>query len=83
LRITLDFDRGHQVSLRPASIAGIARAPIEDQKICLDRPYYRWRIALNDPQAGEIAFGASGFTQTLRAEPKLSGEQRLSTHDRR
>jgi hypothetical protein len=82
LRITLDFDQGHQISLRPVSIAGIARAPIEDQKICLDRPYYRWRIALNDPQGGEITFGASGFTQSLRAEPILCEEQRLSTHDR-
>jgi hypothetical protein len=71
------------VALSPLSIASIAREPIKDQKVCLDRPYWRWRIALNDPQGGEIAFGASDFTQTLRAEPKLSSEQRLSGHDRR
>jgi hypothetical protein len=71
------------VALRPLSIASIVREPIRDQKICLDRPYWRWRIELNDPQGGEIAFGASGFTQALRAEPKLCAEQRLSIHDRR
>jgi hypothetical protein len=82
LRVSFDFDQGHQIALRPLSIASVARDPIRDQKVCLDRPYYRWRIGLNDPKGGEIAFGASGFTQTLRAEPKVSEEQRLSRHER-
>ena len=41
------------------------------------REHYRWRIALNWPQGGAIAFGAREFTQTLRAEPVLLDEQRL------
>lgn len=31
---------------------------------------------------GEISFGASGFSQALRAEPVLTDEQRLSPADR-
>ena len=78
LRIAVDFgDTGYQVSLNELSIDGIERALVEDQKICLDRPYYRWRIVLNLPRGGEIAFGASGFTQELRADPVLLSEQRL------
>lgn len=42
-----------------------------------ERDYYRWRIELNLPQGGEIAFGARGFTQVLRAEPVLPDEQWL------
>ncbi len=37
----------------------------------------RWRIALNWPRAGEIAFDAAGFTQTLRAEPVVTDRQSL------
>jgi hypothetical protein len=77
-RISADFgDSGCQVAFREMSIAQVTRERVKDQKICLDRPYYRWRIELNDPQNGEIAFGASTFTQTLRAAPTLLDEQRL------
>ncbi len=83
LRIAVDLGgRGGQIALNELSIAGITRAPVADQKICLDRPYYRWRIALNLPEGGEIAFGASGFTQVLRAAPVLLDEQRLAAADR-
>ena len=59
------------------------RVPVADQKICLDRPYYRWRIALILPTGdGEIAFGASGYTQTLRAEPVLTDRQSLPAGSR-
>ena len=53
-----------------------------DQKVYLDRPYYRWRIRLNWPDASEISFGAVGFTQTLRAEPVLTEKQCLSRKER-
>jgi hypothetical protein len=45
----------------------------------LDRPfaYWRWTIELNVPKGGQIAFCASGFTQTLRREPILLPEQHL------
>jgi len=74
---------GHQVSLHPVSIAKIERQPIEGQRVFLDRPYYRFRIASNWPDGGEITFGAVGFTQTLRAEPVVSSEQLLTLAARR
>jgi hypothetical protein len=78
LRIRVDCgDSGGQVALHPLSIDTITRERIRDQKICFDRPYWRWRIALNSPHGGAITFGASGFTQTLRAEPVLLDQQQL------
>ena len=78
LRIALDWgDSGHQTALGEPQIDAITRAQVPEQKICLDRPYYRWRIALNWPRGGMIDFGASGFTQTLRAEPLVLDQQRL------
>jgi hypothetical protein len=47
-----------------------------------DRPSYRWRIALNWPQSGEIAFEAAGFTQALRAEPIVTDRQSLTQRAR-
>ena len=83
LKIDIDWGQlGAQVALQPASVAEIERAPIENQRIYLDRSYYRWRIALNSPQRGEITFGAVGFTQTLRAEPILSERQALTRAER-
>jgi hypothetical protein len=78
LQIAIDCgDSGGQIALHPLSIDAITRARIREQKICLDRPYYRWRIALNWPRGGTLTFGASGFTQTLRAEPVLLDQQQL------
>ena len=83
LRVDIDWgDSGCQMAIREASIDDIARERVTDQKICLDRPYYRWRIEANWPKGGVIAFGASGFTQTLRAAPVLIDEQKLSPLDR-
>ncbi len=83
LRLAVDFGgSGGQVSINELSIHAITRQRVEDQKVYLDRPYYRWRIALNLPSDGEIAFCASGFTQTLRAEPVLLDEQRLPAAER-
>ena len=75
-------DPGLQTAIHPISIDRIAREPVAEQKVFLDRPYYRWRIALNWPAGGEIVFGAVGFTQRLRAEPVLSARQHLSRHER-
>ena len=75
-------DSGCQVALSPLAIDGIVRDRVRDQKICLDRPYYRWRIAFTWPKDAAISFGASGFTQILRAEPVLRDEQRLSSAER-
>ena len=62
---------GGQVTLHEFSIDRISREPGRNQKVCLDRPYYRWRIDLNWPKGGVIAFAASVFTLALRAEPAL------------
>ncbi len=82
-RIRIDWgDSGFRVALYPVSIDKIEREAVRDQKVYLDRPYYSWRIRLNSPRAGEIAFGAVGFTQTLRAEPVLRDTQHLSVRER-
>ena len=84
LRIAVDCGHsGNQIALHAWSIDAITRQPIADQRVCLDRPYYRWRIALNMPTGGEMSFGASGFTQFLRAAPVLLDQQTLSAADRR
>lgn len=78
LRIDVDCNTtGLQASLALPSIAAIEREPITDQRVYLDRSYYRWRIRLNGTPSGEIAFGAVGFTQTLRGEPVVSEQPRL------
>lgn len=83
LQIAVDCgDTGGQVALYTLSIDAITRERIVEQKICFDRPYYRWRIAFNWPRGGEIRFGASDFTLDLRAEPVLQDQQQLSPLDR-
>jgi hypothetical protein len=82
-KIDIDWGHsGHQASVHPASMDGIERELLQDQKVFLDRPYYRWRIRLNWPESGGIAFGAVGFTQTLHAEPVLTDKQCLSRSER-
>jgi hypothetical protein len=73
---------GFRVALHPVSIGRVERKPVQDQKVYLDRPYYDWTIHLNWPDGGEIAFGAVGFTQTLRAEPVSTENQCLSRSER-
>jgi len=83
LQVAVDCgDSGGQVALHTLCIDAITRERIVDQKICFDQPYYRWRIAFNWPRGGEIRFGASDFTLTLRAEPVLQDQQQLSPLDR-
>src|SRR5215831_13027894 len=77
LSVHVDWDGGGQVALHLLSIDGIERERQRDQKVYLDRPYYRWIIRLNWPRDGRITFGAAGFTQTLRAEPVVSPAQSL------
>ncbi len=78
LKIAIDWgDSGDRTMLHNVSIAGITREPVPDQEGYPVREHYRWQIALNWPEGGEIGFGAHGFTQTLRAEPVLLDEQWL------
>ena len=82
-KINIDWGpSGFQISLHPISIGDVLREPVHPQKVYLDRPYYSWRIRLNWPESGEIAFGAVGFTQTLRGEPVLTERQSLSLRER-
>jgi hypothetical protein len=78
LRIEIDAARGgHSTSLMLPSISRVERERMVDQKVFLDRPYYRWRIVLNGTPDGEISFGAVGFDETLRGEPLLVEQVRL------
>jgi hypothetical protein len=82
-KINIDWgSSAFQAALHPVSIGRIEREQIRDQKVHLDRPYYSWKISLNWPDGGEIAFGAVGFTQTLHAEPILTKNQYLSLNER-
>jgi len=83
--LTVDCgDSGGQAALHVLSIDRIERQrlPPKAQKVCLDRPYYHWRVVLNWPQGGDIRFYASGFTLRLRAEPVLSDQPSLSPLER-
>jgi hypothetical protein len=83
LRVIIDCgDSGCQTAVSELSIDRITRQRVRDQKVCFDRPYHRWRIALNPPSGGELTFGASGFSQALRAEPLLLDHQKLPLADR-
>jgi hypothetical protein len=76
-------DSGAQVGLHLLSIDRIERERIAEQRVYLDRPYYRWRIRLNWPAGGKIRFGAFGFTQTLLANPiDVVGRQHLTLRER-
>lgn len=82
-RIAIDWgDTGCQAEIHLVSIDRVKRERLREQKVFLDRAYYRWRIALNWRAGGEIAFGAVGFTQTLLAEPVLCERQHLTRRER-
>jgi len=79
LRIGVDFgDSDCATAITELSIAGITREAVDDPQRFPAGDYFRYRIGFNLPQGGEIAFGARGFTQTLRAAPVLCDEQRLA-----
>lgn len=81
LKISIDCDRGLQAALHPLSINHIEREPVREQKIYLDRPYYKWKICLNWPEDSQLTFGSTGFSQVLRADPIFSTEQYLSRRE--
>ena len=78
LKISADCSGGeHRYTLNELSINDITRQPAPAFGVDASRAYFNWRIELNSPQDGEIAFGASGYTLTLRADPVLLDDQRL------
>lgn len=82
LSIEVDCGNVHQAALHPLALHRVERERARDQKVFLDRPYYRWTLRLNWPAGGSIAFGAWGFTQRLRALPVATDTQHLSSAQR-
>jgi hypothetical protein len=83
LRLTVDWGRsGFQVAPSQVFINRITREAVVNQKVHLDRPYYRWVVELHAPTNGSIEFGAVGFTQKLLAEAIVSERQHLSLRER-
>lgn len=81
LEMAIDWgDSGGQIGVPEPSIDFIGREPASRSRGVA--PYYRWRIVLNHPAGGEIAFCARGFELNLRREPVLRDEQRLPVADR-
>jgi hypothetical protein len=83
--LSIDWGRtGFQQAMHEVSIHEVVREqiPPAEQRVHLDRPYYRWEIRMNWPKGGKIAFGALGFTQILLAEPALASNTCLSLRER-
>jgi hypothetical protein len=78
LRISVDFgDSDSRNAINNLSIADISREAVDDKQRYPEQDYYRYRIEINLPPGSEIAFGARGVTQVLRAEPVLLDDQWL------
>jgi hypothetical protein len=86
LKINIDEGgSGFQVCVEGGkAIDDIAREQVKEQKICLDRPYYKWfiKFTLTYNKDSFISFGASDFTLSLRKEPVLTNEQSLPLNER-
>jgi hypothetical protein len=83
LKMALDFgDSGFQSAIHAFSVDRIEREPVPDQRIFLDRTYYRWTIFGNWPQSGALSFGAVGFTLKLACEPITKPTNTLSLQER-
>jgi hypothetical protein len=73
LSISVDHgDSGGRNAMIELSIDSVTR-----ERLVRPFAFWRWLIRLNSPKGGSIAFCASGFTQTLRDEPRMVAEQRL------
>lgn len=79
LRLAVAWGAGG-VLLHEMSIDRVEREPLPPASS--ERPGYRWRIALNWPQSGEITFAAVGLTQTLRGAPIVTERQSLTRRQR-
>lgn len=85
LKLKVDHgNSGLRTAINEWSIDVVHRATIsrDPQDPYPERTYFRWCIALNAPQGGALEFGASGFTQVLRADPVRIATQYLSPTDR-
>ena len=83
LQSTLDFyNDAYRQNINELSIAEITRKPVDANKEGSLGPYFEWSIEMNLPKDGKVTFGASAYSQILRANPVLMDEQRLSADDR-
>ena len=83
LKIDVDFtDRRHPQTVNALSIAQISKEPVEFTRGRGAPPDFDWSIRLNLPQDGQITFGSTGYTLTLRAQPLVLEEQSLPADDR-
>jgi len=76
LRIEIDYGT-RSAAMGPFSIDGIERRFEERERYTAQI----WSMEINFP-SGMIQFEAEGFTQTLRAAPRRSREQRLTNGER-
>jgi hypothetical protein len=85
LRIKMDTTHSgadYRMALSPWAILRIERRPIESPEVYPGTQFYAWTLVLGTPTPGEIHFGASGFTQELRADPVLTEHQSLTIAER-
>jgi len=84
LRIEVGTTHGgdYRMAVSPLPIIRINRQPIERPGGYPGPPSFAWTLELGTPTPGEIHFGASGFTQELRAEPVLTDRQSLTIAER-
>lgn len=88
LKISIDWgDSGFQACNDGGlPILDITKEIIKNQKVHLDRQYYKWTIKFAPSvkiKDSFISFGATGFTQTLRKEPILIDRQALTLNERK
>lgn len=76
-------ESGYQVAVHPMAVHEIGREPVVRTFTPEPRPYFAWTIRLNWPGRGTIRFGASGFTQSLRAAAVRSPQPHLTGPERR
>jgi hypothetical protein len=82
-KIDIEWGRsGVQAALHPVSIGKLERERIQDQKVYLDRPYYRWRLCLNWPDGvksyscWKTRRGCTLAWNTNQASPVAAGGKR-------
>ncbi|MCC6797493.1 MAG: hypothetical protein IT366_20435 [Candidatus Hydrogenedentes bacterium] len=74
---------GYQVISNQPSIIETKRELVTEKKAFFDQPYYAWTFKLSSmTHEGTLTFGATGFEQTLRAEPILTDRQFLPSKSR-
>lgn len=78
LQISIDHgDSGGRTAMSELSIDRVTR-----ERLVRSFEFWRWTISMNSPPGGRIAFCSSGYSQMLRADPRIVSEQRLPRGER-